>query len=42
MRPGLRHTTLALMAAAVLALAFFAYLRPAFVVDLASRFWMCL
>ena len=42
MRTGLRTVLFALLTAGVLALAFSAYLRPGFVVDLATRWWMCL
>ncbi len=38
----LHRPLLALLGAAVLALAFAGYLRPAFVVDLANRIWLCL
>lgn len=37
-----RQSLLALLAAAVLALVFYGYLRPAFVVDLANRLWLCI
>ncbi len=42
MKPLLRQSLLMLLGAALLALAFYGYLRPAFVVDLANRIWLCL
>lgn len=42
MNPLLRRSLLALSGAALLAVAFAGYLRPAFVVDLANRIWLCL
>lgn len=41
MSPLIRHILLASLATAVLALAFYGYLRPDFVVDLANRVWLC-
>jgi len=37
----LKHILLGLALAAVLVLAFLAYLRPSFIVDLANRFILC-
>ncbi len=42
MNSRLRKPLLMMLGASVLALAFAGYLRPAFVVDLANRFWLCL
>jgi hypothetical protein len=41
MRICLRQPLLALLGAALLALAFAGYLRPAFVIDVANRVWLC-
>ncbi len=41
MRIRLRQPLLALLGAALLALAFAGYLRPAFVIDVANRVWLC-
>lgn len=41
MRDGLKRFLLGAAIAAVLALAFFAYLRPSFVFDLANRIILC-
>lgn len=38
----LHRPLLALLGATALALALAGYLRPAFVVDLANRIWLCL
>lgn len=42
MNPRLRKPLLMTLGASLLALAFAGYLRPAFVVDLANRVWLCL
>lgn len=42
MNARLRKPLLMTLGAALLALAFAGYLRPAFVVDLANRLWLCL
>lgn len=41
MRPHLKRFLLGIALAAALALAFMAYLRPSFIVDLANRFILC-
>lgn len=42
MSARLRKPLLMTLGVALLALAFAGYLRPAFVVDVANRIWMCL
>ncbi len=42
MKASLRRPLLMMLCASLLALAFAGYLRPAFVVDLANRIWLCL
>lgn len=42
MRARLRNTVLSLLAAACLALAFYGYLQPSFILDLANRLILCL
>ncbi len=37
----LKNSLLALLAMALLAAVFAAYLRPGFVLDLANRLWLC-
>ncbi|WP_260099187.1 hypothetical protein [Pseudoduganella buxea] len=41
MKPGLKRAAAWLAGAAVLALCFAAYLRPAFMLDLANRIYLC-
>ena len=41
MAPRLKRVATWLVAAAVLALCFAAYLRPAFMLDLANRIYLC-
>ncbi len=44
MRPALprsRQLAISLLACAVLALVFAAYLRPGFMLDVANRIWLC-
>jgi len=41
-RTGLRNGLLMLTAAAVLAMAFYGYLQPSFILDLANRLILCL
>lgn len=42
MNARLRKPLLVVLGASLLALAFAGYLRPAFVVDVANRIWLCL
>ncbi len=42
MRPRVRQSLLAAFGAGLLAVAFYGYLRPAFIVDVANRLWLCL
>jgi hypothetical protein len=42
LRPLLRRALPTLAGAALLVIAFAGYLRPAFIVDLANRIWLCL
>jgi hypothetical protein len=42
MRIPLRHIMLALLGAACLAVAFYGYLQPSFILDLANRLILCL
>ena len=42
MRAPLRNTLLTLLGAACLALAFYGYLQPSFILDLANRLILCL
>ncbi len=42
MRPLVRQSLVVLLGAGLLAAAFYGYLRPAFIVDLANRVWLCL
>lgn len=42
MAARIRKSVLLLLAAAVLAWAFYGYLRPAFILDLANRLILCL
>ncbi len=41
MKPGLKRAMAWLAGGAVLALCFAAYLRPAFMLDLANRIYLC-